>query len=586
MTVLSALIFVAPIFTNTVVDDPPIYNQSIARQSVSGAGSEGNNDSGVPSVSADGRFVAFMSDATNLVAGDTNGVRDIFVRDRFLNLTERVSVAGTSTQGNNSSSWPTISADGRFVAFESLATNFVANDQNGARDIFVYDRVLHAIERVSVPAAGGEGNGDSFLPRISADGRFVVYQSVASNLTAGDTNNKTDVFVRDRFLGTTVRASVANDGSESNGYSFRPEITADGTRVVFESDATNLAANDNNGHTDIFIRNLSNGTTSLISVAPDGAPGDGDSYDASITPDGNFVLFITNATNFNSAAPGVHVDVYLKNILTGALDRMNRGKDGSAANSDCFHGHLSDDARFISFSSFATNLVSEDQNGREDVFVYDRALQQTIRVSLAADGTQIDGFSNYARLSGDGSFIAFMSDATNLIATTHAGLVHIYGYDLTQGPPPAPKPFITVDLSVKHARAVNTTKPARDTFTAQGTFAMNQLSVDGKLNIGSDAIEIRVGSAADPFTYYIPANDPRWKQKPAGVWTFRSGPKTSPNVYLKIDLKKHSYVLRMLQFNWPTFSHTQLYFSLQIGDDFGMVNKSAVISKAQKLFAF
>jgi Tol biopolymer transport system component len=168
------------------------------RASVDSSGVQGNQPSEIPSISADGRFVAFESVATNLVVGDTNGARDVFVRDRQNGMTERVSVSTAGTQGNIHSDRVSISADGRFVAFQSLAGNLVVGDTNGTYDIFVRDRQLGTTERASVNSAGLQVNSGSEISAIFSDGRFVAFQSLATNLVAGDFNYKVDVFVRDR----------------------------------------------------------------------------------------------------------------------------------------------------------------------------------------------------------------------------------------------------------------------------------------------------------------------------------------------------------------------------------------------------
>src|SRR5438093_763515 len=187
--------------------------QTTVRVSVASDGTEGNDVSLGSALSADGRFVAFDSAATDLVAGDTNGVSDVFVHDRQTGTTERVSVASDGAQGNNASSYPALSADGRFVAFDSDATNLVAGDTNGTTDVFVHDRQTGTTERVSVASGGGtQGNGKSggffAFPALSADGRFVAFQSDATNLVAGDTNGTTDVFVHDRPTATTERVTA------------------------------------------------------------------------------------------------------------------------------------------------------------------------------------------------------------------------------------------------------------------------------------------------------------------------------------------------------------------------------------------
>ncbi|HMC07628.1 MAG TPA: hypothetical protein VKG89_09585, partial [Solirubrobacterales bacterium] len=207
---------------------PQARAASTERVSVDDAGNQGNADSSDSAVSDDGRFVAYYSAASNLVPGDTNGVDDIFVRDRLTGTTERVSVDAAGNQGNGDSFGPALSADGRFVSFRSQASNLVPGDTNGASDDFVYDRQTGQIERISVDSAGNEANGDSFETWMSDDGRYVAFLSFASNLVSGDTNGVSDIFVRDRQAGTTERVSVDSSGTEANGESFYPQISADG----------------------------------------------------------------------------------------------------------------------------------------------------------------------------------------------------------------------------------------------------------------------------------------------------------------------------------------------------------------------
>src|SRR5437016_8015596 len=256
--------------------------QTTERVSVASGGTEGNGASLSSALSADGRFVAFVSAATDLVAADTNGVSDVFVHDRQTGATERVSVASGGAEGNGSSGLigfafpPALSADGRFIAFVSFATNLVAGDTNGATDVFVHDRQTGTTERVSVASGGTQSNAASLGSALSADGRFVAFQSDATNLVAGDTNGATDVFVRDRQTGMTERVSVASDGTQANNVSSYPALSADGRFVAFESDATNLVAGDTNGATDVFVHDRQTGATERVSAAycrtPQGNP--------------------------------------------------------------------------------------------------------------------------------------------------------------------------------------------------------------------------------------------------------------------------------------------------------------------------
>jgi Tol biopolymer transport system component len=202
-------------------------------------------------------MVAFESDASNLVPGDTNGMRDIFVYDFMTKSTTRVSVDAAGRQANGSSYNAATAGDGRFVAFESDATNLVPSDFNGRRDIFLHDAVTGSTTRASVDSTGREANGPSFNAAVSGDGRFVAFDSDATNLVPLDSNGKRDVFVRDVTAGSTTRVSVDSAGRQAiGGASGAPAITIDGLFVAFESDAVNLVLNDTNGKRDIFVHDM------------------------------------------------------------------------------------------------------------------------------------------------------------------------------------------------------------------------------------------------------------------------------------------------------------------------------------------
>jgi Tol biopolymer transport system component len=217
-------------------------------------GTQGNLESATPVLSADGKFVAYQSFADNLIADDENEGADIFVRDLTANTTERVSEYTGHYEGEGDSQRPSISADGRYVAFDSDDWDLVWGDTNDSFDVFVNDRATTVTTRVSVDDSGTQTNGDSFRPSISADGRYVAYYSEASNLVPGDSNGSTDVFVYDRRSGATKRVSVAAAGQEASGDSVRPAIDGSGHLAAFESDASNLVPGDTNGFTDVFVR--------------------------------------------------------------------------------------------------------------------------------------------------------------------------------------------------------------------------------------------------------------------------------------------------------------------------------------------
>ncbi len=224
------------------------------RVSVSSSGDQIGAPSFDSDISAQGRYVVFSSDTSRLVAGDTNNARDVFVRDRRTHLTRRVSVTTNGAQSNNDSSQPSISADGRYIAFIAEASNLVDGDASQRLDVFVRDRVAKVTRRVSVATGGQGGNGPSYDPVISADGRYVAFNSDASNLVDGDTNGVTDVFVRDLERNVTRRLSVGAGGAQAHGSSVHPAISADGQYVAFQSPASNLVAGDTNAKPNVFVR--------------------------------------------------------------------------------------------------------------------------------------------------------------------------------------------------------------------------------------------------------------------------------------------------------------------------------------------
>ncbi len=369
----------------------PISAQVTQRVSVSTTGAGGNDRSWHPSISADGRFVVFVGEASNLVAGDTNGADDVFVHDRQLGSTERVSVATDGTQGNDESYLPSISADGRFVAFESRASNLVPGDTNSYVDVFVRDRQLGTTERVSVATGGAQANASSFwpdwvMPSISDDGRFVAFASVALGLVAGDTNGSYDVFVRDRQLGTTQRVSVATNGAQGNYHSGGPTITADGRFVPFGSQASNLVAGDTNGETDSFVHDRQTGTTERVSVTASGTQGNAGSFKPSPSADGRFVAFYSRASNFVAGDTNAEYDVFVRDRQLGTIERASVGINGAQGNDSSFSTSISADGRSVAFYSYATNLVVGD-SWVIDVFVRDRGPASTIAAFCFGDGT-------------------------------------------------------------------------------------------------------------------------------------------------------------------------------------------------------
>lgn len=450
-----------------------LTTREITRVSVSSSGEGGNKDSEDPAISADGRYIAFISAASNLVAGDSNGLEDVFVHDRQTATTKRISVDSSGVQADSDSTSVAISANGRYVTFRSYASNLVAGDTNGLDDIFVHDLETATTSRVSVSSSGTEGNGNVSNPSISSDGRFVIFTSQGSSLVTGDTNFTYDVFLHDRQTATTERISVDSLGNQANGESSSPHVSGDGRYITFHSDADNLVAGDTNGSRDIFLHDRQSGATSRISVSSSGTQADASSYSPFISQDGSTITYFSYATDLVADDTNSAIDAFTYKVASGETRLISRDINGVPGNNDSTPSHLSSDGRYIvvlsnatdfftgdtslfykvyafdtletevSLASFeslggeanywslepaisadgryvcfeteADNLVANDTNVASDIFVHDRKTGVTTRVSVDSSGAEGDANSYSCSINGDGRFVSFMSYATNLV---------------------------------------------------------------------------------------------------------------------------------------------------------------------------
>ena len=406
----------------------PSRGQVTTRVSVDSRGVQGNGQSDGVCISADGRYIAFTSYATDLVPGDTNGMPDVFVRDRRSGTTERVSVGTGGFQGNDESWLGGMSADGRYVVFSSYSTNLFAGDTNGASDAFVHDRVTGATELLSVDSRGVLGNDSTYGGPLSDDGRFVTLISFASNLVPGDTNGVADVFVRDRVLGVTERVSVSSTGEQAApGFDDETScaISADGRFVAFVSDAGNLVPGDTNADPDVFVRDRLLATTERVSVSSTGSQQNYDSgYEGlfcAISADGRSVIFNSIAADLVPGDTNGVFDLFLHDRLTGTTERIDVSSRGEQADQGAFWAvaSVTGDDRYVAFVSAATNLVPDDTNGHPDVFLRDRVAGTTERVNLRWDGAPTNGWSypdwEPPAISRNARFIAFASSADDLV---------------------------------------------------------------------------------------------------------------------------------------------------------------------------
>jgi len=398
------------------------------RVSMSSAGAQANGHSTSTAISANGRYVAFDSEASNLVPGDTNRSQDVFVRDRQNGVTSRVSVADSGAQASCCSASAAISAEGRYVVFTSDAPNLVPGDTNDAFDVFVRDRLAGTTRRVSVSGLAAQTNASStsYPEGISADGRYVAFVSTATNLVPGDTNGSDDVFLRDLQTGITRRISVSGAGIQADGDSSGAAVSADGRYVTFDSTARNLVPGDTNGYHDVFLRDVRTGITRRASVSGTGIQGQDGSVDPAISADGRYVTFYSFARNLVPTDTNGIPDVFLRDMQTGVTRRISVSGTGAQSNGDSHTPAISPDGRYVTFSSDASNLVPGDTNATTDVFVRDWGAGVTRRVSVSDTGVQGNKASGSAAIGSGDRHVAFRSWASNLVAGDTNGRFDIF----------------------------------------------------------------------------------------------------------------------------------------------------------------
>jgi len=386
--------------------------------SVGLGGGEANSNSYSYGISGDGRFVVFTSYADNLVPNDNNNERDVFVRDLAIGLTSRVSVSSTGVEGNGQCFSASITDDGRWIAFESESSNLVVGDTNGLTDVFLHDTHSGTTKLISMSLTGGAANGLSNRPAISGDGSCISFLSAGSDLVNGDTNQLTDAFVYEAATNTIERISVTSSGMQSGGVTpqTRSAASYDGRFVVFESRASNLVSNDTGPHSDIFLRDRLNGTTERVSINNFNMQGNGHSTEAAISADGRFIAFTSAATNLIPIdANGDWTDVFVYDRVTATVTCESVSSSGNQG----WFGHsglpsLSADGATVAYHSGA-QLVPEDKNATVDIFVRDRLPGITSRISVSSLGDPAIYDSRRPSVTDDGTLVVFESLAPNLV---------------------------------------------------------------------------------------------------------------------------------------------------------------------------
>jgi Tol biopolymer transport system component len=388
----------------------------------------------LPFISADGRYVAFFTPGA-MTPEDANRRHDVFVRDRTMGLTERASVGNTVLDGNGFSADGSISDDGRFVAFASDSSNLVAGDTNASSDVFVRDRATGTTELVSRSSSGAQANRGAAGPVISGDGRHVAFVASATNLVPGDTNNNTDVFVRDRQTGTTTRVSVSSSGQQTNHTSDRLSISADGRYVAFWSLASTLTAGDQTLTDDVFVHDRQTRTTEMASVSSTGARANSSSFNPALSADGRYVAFHSFGTNLAAGDTNNSSDIFVRDRQARTTTRVSVSSSGAQGDGNSAIGTISADGRVVAFASFASTLVADDTNGQRDIFVHDRATRVTRRASVSSAGTQANQSSHNPRLAASGRFVTFESLASNLVLGFSGHHAYVHELSLPSGAP-------------------------------------------------------------------------------------------------------------------------------------------------------
>ena len=385
--------------------------------SVNSGGDLGNQSSGDAVIAKGGRYIAFQSNATNLVPNDFNMTNDVFVRDRKLNTVERVSVASDGTEGNSNSFGTAISRDGRYVAFTSHASNLVDNDSNGTSDAFVHDRVTGETSLVSVGLSGESGDSPTaFGLDISADGRYVAFASLADNLTNDPKSPRMEIYVRDLQLGLTQRATVSATGGKADRSHVRlPSISDDGRYVAFESLATNLASGDSNRNLDVYVRDLQARTTTLVSRGLNGRAGrGGNSWRPAISGNGRHVAYQSDAKNLVRDDSNGVSDVFLYNMGTQSTRRISLRPNGQQAGQPSDGPSISVNGRYIAFTSAAV-LAGDFPATSLRAYLWDRSTKDNELVSVANDGTPASNAVAAEDVSPHGQFVVFSGNGGNLL---------------------------------------------------------------------------------------------------------------------------------------------------------------------------
>ncbi len=411
------------------------------------------------SISGDGRYVAYTSFATNLVEGDdTSSGTGVYVYDRVTGVTERIDVGFDGSPANGSGRYPTLSQDGRYVVFESFASNLIEGDTNGKTDVFLRDRLTGDTELISVATSGEQSDYNSRpcyagSDCISEDGRYVVFSSNASNLDpafpagTGYISHQEEIYLRDRVENITRRISVGWNGEEADGYSNGASISADGQAIVFCSHASNLVADDTNTFRDVFLYDVPTGNMQCVSRGNLGGDG-GHVSNPAISGNGRFIVFSSLASNLGAGDENGLSDVFVFDRQTQTIERIAPTYDGLEPNGDSYNPVISADGRFIAFSSIATNFCLDTEGGIRKGFLYDRELDIVHCTLVTPEGARAHGRNRVASISDDGQRLVLVASDSDLVADDVNGWEDVFLQEIGQLYPMIQEVTVTVSCSV------------------------------------------------------------------------------------------------------------------------------------------
>lgn len=402
----------------------PAYAFEVERVSLDGQGNQIPGDSRDAAISADGRYLVFTT-VSPLVPDDGNGFEDIYLRDLQTGNLTLLTRGINGLPSDRPSRQPAISADGSRIVFASSAANLITGDDGGQSDIFLYDRASGSLVRISRGLNGAEANGRSSSPGISADGKVIVFESLASNLVTDDTNGVQDVFIHGLVSGATRRVSVTSKGGELSAGSSSPSISADGLEVAFASLAPQINPRGDNGLSEIFVHHLVSGETERVRVPPAMMENSDVFRSPVISPDGGWVAFTRTADGGGGLS-----DILLQTLASGGTIRITRPVNNQPERGFPSIGGVSNDALYVLFDSAAENMIAGDLNGEKDVFLFDRMAGESIRVSGPGPNAGGNDESGALGLTPDGRFALFTSRANNLVAGDTNGAQDIFLNDV------------------------------------------------------------------------------------------------------------------------------------------------------------